>query len=97
TPTPTSKPGVELYTVMLDSFGSHVQGYLAKPAREGKFPALVIYEWAGVHALQPGTVTDRAAEGWLAFNVESHDMPPSQATGVSRNYHSIGNASRETS
>ncbi|MGA8578137.1 MAG: acetylxylan esterase, partial [Bryobacteraceae bacterium] len=58
TPTETDKPGVELYTVKLASLGSHVQGYLAKPAKEGKFPALVIYEWAGVHALQPATVTD---------------------------------------
>ena len=97
TPSEVSKPGVELYTVRLDSLGSHVQGYLAKPAKEGKFPALVVYEWAGVHALQPATVTDRAAEGWLAFNVDSHDLPPNQATGVSPQYHSIGNASRETS
>jgi cephalosporin-C deacetylase-like acetyl esterase len=96
-PTPASKPGVELYTVKLDSLGSHVQGYLAKPAREGKFPALVMYEWAGVHALQTHTVTDRAAEGWLAFNVDSHDLPPSQATGVSNQYQAIGNTDRETS
>jgi len=96
-PTQTSQSGVELYTVKLDSLGSHVQGYLAKPAKEGRFPALVVFEWAGVHALQPQTVTDRAAEGWLAFNVDSHDLPPNQATGVSDNYHSIGNASRETS
>ncbi len=97
TPTQTDKPGVELYTVKLNSLGSHVQGYLAKPAKEGKFPALVIYEWAGVHALQPATVTDRAAEGWLAFNVDSHDLPPSQGTGVSTQYQAIGNTDREAS
>ncbi len=97
TPTQTGKPGVELYTVKLDSLGSHVQGYLARPAKEGKFPALVVFEWAGVHALQPATVTDRAAEGWLAFNVDSHDLPPSQATGVTTQYQSIGNTGRETS
>ena len=97
TPTQTSSSGVELYTVKLDSLGSHVQGYLAKPAKEGKFPALVVFEWAGVHALQSNTVTDRAAEGWLAFNVDSHDLPPSQATGVSTQYQAIGNTDRETS
>jgi cephalosporin-C deacetylase-like acetyl esterase len=97
TRTPTTAPGLELYTVKLDSLGSHVQGYLAKPAREGRFPALVIYEWAGVHALQPATVTDRAAEGWLAFNVDSHDLPPGQGTGVSTEYQAIGNTDRETS
>jgi cephalosporin-C deacetylase-like acetyl esterase len=97
TSTPTDKASVELYTVKLDSVGSHVQGYLAKPAREGKFPALVIFQYAGVYALQPATATDRAAEGWLAFDVDSHDLPPSQATEVSTDYRSIGNTSRETS
>ncbi|HEY1207466.1 MAG: acetylxylan esterase [Bryobacteraceae bacterium] len=97
TPTATSTAGVELYTVKLDSVGSHVQGYLAKPSREGKFPALVVYQYAGVYALRPETVTDRAAEGWLAFNVDSHDLPPSEATGVTNTYQSIGNTGRETS
>ena len=97
TPTPTSKAGVELYVVQLDSLGSHVHGYLAKPSRHAKFPALVIFQWAGVYALQPEWATDRAAEGWLAFDVDSHDMPPSQATGVSTDYQAIGNTDRETS
>jgi len=56
----------------------------------------VIYQYAGVYALQKSTVTDRAAEGWLAFNVDSHDMPPDQATAP-RDYASLGNSSRETS
>ncbi len=42
-------------------------------------------------------MTDRAAEGWLAFDVDSHDMPPSEATGAGRAYQSIGNTDRETS
>jgi cephalosporin-C deacetylase-like acetyl esterase len=88
---------VELYQVRLESLGSHVQGYLARPAKRGKFPALVIYQYAGVYALRPETATDRAAEGWLAFNVDSHDLAPSEATGVSDNYRAIGNDSRETS
>jgi cephalosporin-C deacetylase-like acetyl esterase len=58
---------------------------------------LVIFQYAGVYALQPASVTDRAEQGWLAFDVDSHDLPPSQATGVSTDYRSIGNASRETS
>ena len=97
TPGQANKAGVDLYTVQLDSLGSHVQGYLAKPSKEGKFPALVIFQYAGVYALQPNTVTDRAAEGWLAFDVDSHDMPPSQASGIGTNYPSIGNTDRETS
>jgi cephalosporin-C deacetylase-like acetyl esterase len=97
TPAKTEKPGVQLYTVQLDSVGSHVQGYLAKPTKEGKFPALVIFQYAGIYALQPNTVTDRAAEGWLALDVDSHDMPRNQQTGAPPNYQAVGNTSRETS
>jgi cephalosporin-C deacetylase-like acetyl esterase len=97
TPMETATPGVELYTIKLDSLGSHVQGYLSKPSREGKFPALILYQWAGVYAIQPKTAVDRAAEGWLFLNVSAHDLPPSQATGVPSNYAAVGNTDRETS
>jgi cephalosporin-C deacetylase-like acetyl esterase len=97
TTTPADRAGVQLYTVTLDSLGSRAHGYLAKPSRGGKFPALVIFQYAGVYALQPETITKRAAEGWLAFDVDSHDLPPSQATGVSPNYFQIGNTDRESS
>lgn len=96
-PRETAEPGVELYTVTLHSLGSHVHGYLAKPAREGKFPALVIFQYAGVYALEPSLAAGRAAEGWLALDVDSHDLAPDQATGVSGNYQAIGNTDREQS
>jgi len=96
TPMESGVAGVQLDTVQLDSLNSHVQGYIAKPAREGKFPALVIYQYAGVYALKTSTVTTRAAEGWLALDVDSHDMPPSEATAP-RNYQAVGNTDRETS
>jgi cephalosporin-C deacetylase len=97
TPVATSQPGVRLYRVRLDSVGSHVQGYLAMPARRGKFPALIIYQWAGVYPLQSAWATDRAAEGWLTLDVDSHDLPPDQASGVPPDYQAIGDRSRETS
>ena len=97
TPMPTSQPGVRLFRVRLDSVDSHVQGYLAIPARRGKFPALIIYQWAGVYALDTAWATDRAAEGWLTLDVDSHDLPPDQGTGVTREYQSIGDRSRDTS
>ena len=96
-PVKTEQEGVELSNVQLDSFGSRVHGYLAKPVKLGKFPALIIYQYAGVYALNPKTVTDRAAEGWLAFDVDSHDMQPSQSTGIPTNYQTIGDMNRETS
>lgn len=95
-PASTDREGVELSTVTLDSLDSRVHGYLAVPRGGGKHPALVIYQYAGVYPLQKTVVTDRAAEGWLAFDVDSHDMPPDQATAP-RNYASLGNTSRETS
>lgn len=97
TPVDSKTAGVDLYTVKLASVGSHVQGYLAKPAKAGKFPALVIFQYAGVYALQPQSSVGRAADGWLVFNVDSHDMAPDQATGVPQGYQAIGNTSRETS
>jgi cephalosporin-C deacetylase-like acetyl esterase len=97
TPVATDVAGVDLNIVKLDSVGSHVQGYLARPKREGKFPALMLYQYAGVYALQPNTAALRAAEGWLAFNVSSHDMPPTESAGAPRNYQAVGNTDRETS
>ncbi|HUO98372.1 MAG TPA: acetylxylan esterase [Rhizomicrobium sp.] len=96
-PVATSVPGVRLYMFQLDSVGSHAHGYLAVPARKSKFPAMVVYQWAGVYALLPSICANRAAEGWLCVDVSSHDLPPDQATGVPSTYPEIGNSSRETS
>lgn len=95
-PTASDRAGVELSTVTLDGLNSQVHGYLAVPAGGGKHPALVIYQYAGVYTLQKNAVTDRAAEGWLAFDVNAHDMPPDQATAP-HDYAKLGNTSRETS
>src|SRR6185312_7119561 len=97
TPMATTQPGVKLFRVRLESVGSHVQGYLAVPDRRGKFPALIIYQWAGVYALQPQWATNRAAEGWLTLDVDSHDLPPDQGTGAPKEYAAIGDHSRDTS
>ncbi|HEY4379414.1 MAG TPA: acetylxylan esterase [Acidobacteriaceae bacterium] len=97
TPVPTPKEGVDLYAIKLASVGSTVQGYLSRPHREGKFPALVIYQWAGVYKLQPNAVTSRAADGWLALDVDSHDIAPDSDAGVPRDYQAIGNNDRAAS
>ena len=97
TPMPTRQPGVRLFRVRLDSVDSHVQGYLAVPDRRGRFPALILYQWAGVYALDTAWATNRTAEGWLTLDVDSHDLPPDRETGVTREYQSIGDRSRETS
>jgi cephalosporin-C deacetylase len=98
TPVPTDVPGVELSTFVLDALGSKAHGYLAKPAKEGKFPALIQLQYAGVYALNARGAAQRAAEGWLVLNVDSHDKLPSDPSGgVPRNYQAVGNSDREQS
>ncbi len=97
TPMPTAQPGVKLYRVRLDSVGSHVRGYLAMPAKGRRFPALILYQWAGVYPLDTSWATNRAAQGWLTLDVDSHDIAPSEGSGVPQDYQAIGDHSRRTS
>jgi len=95
-PAASGVAGVDLSVLTLDSLNSHVHGYLAAPHDGRKHPALIYYQYAGVYPLQKSLVTDRAAEGWLALDVDSHDMPVDQATAP-KDYARIGNTDRETS
>jgi cephalosporin-C deacetylase len=98
TPVQTDVPGVEMSTFVLDALGSNAHGYIAKPAREGKFPALIQLQYAGVYALNAHADAQHAADGWLMINVDSHDKLPSDPSGgVPRNYQTIGNTDREKS
>jgi cephalosporin-C deacetylase len=98
TPVETDVPGVEMYMFQLDALGSKVHGYAAKPAREGRFPAVIQLQYAGVYALNAGAAARRASEGWLMINVDSHDKLPSDPSGsVPRGYQAVGNTDRETS
>ncbi len=106
TPGDSGRPGVDYWTVRLDNINNaHVYGQLARPAREGRFPALLILQWAGgPYPLQKSWVTDRAAEGWLALNVEPHDVPGNLAPefyaalpAMIKNYQMIGNTDRDRS
>ncbi|MET0645517.1 MAG: acetylxylan esterase [Pyrinomonadaceae bacterium] len=106
TPSDSGRPGVEYATIRMDNAGgAHVYGQLAKPKRPGKFPALVILQWAGgPYPLQKQWVADRAAEGWLALNIEPHDVPGDQPQSFYdalpqelKNYHTIGRDDRDKS
>ncbi|MEO8370528.1 MAG: acetylxylan esterase [Candidatus Solibacter sp.] len=98
TPVQTDVAGVELNMFVLDALGSQTHGYVAKPAREGKFPALIQLQYAGVYALNARGAAQRAAEGWLIINVDSHDKLPSEPAGnAPRNYQAVGNTEREKS
>jgi cephalosporin-C deacetylase-like acetyl esterase len=66
---------------------------------------MLILQWAGVYGLQKPWVTNYAAQGWLALNIEPHDIPidePEQYykdlyAGPLKNYWMIGNQDRDSS
>jgi cephalosporin-C deacetylase len=101
TPVDTDVPGVDMRMFELTALGSKAHGYVAKPAGEGRFPALIQLQYAGIYALNARAVARRAAEGWLILNVDSHDKLPSDPSGppgsIPRPYQSAGNTDRETS
>lgn len=75
-PAASGKPGVEYYKIQLDNIhGTHVYGQLARPQRAGKFPALLMVQYAGVYGLPKGNVVSRAQAGWMALNIMAHDLP----------------------
>ena len=80
---PSEKDGVDFGVLRMDQLdGKHVWAQVAKPndaSGKKKHPGLVILQWASPpYPLQKSWVTDRAAEGWLAVNVEPHDVMPDQ-------------------
>ena len=104
TPSDSGKPGIEYATIRMDNVnGAHVYGQLAKPKKPGRFPALVIFQWASPpYPLQKQWVTDRAAEGWLTLNIEPHDVLPDQPQSYYsalpeelKHYESIGRDNRD--
>jgi cephalosporin-C deacetylase len=98
TPVQTDVPDIEMNMFVLDALGSKAHGYVAKPAKEGKFPAVIQLQYAGVYALQARGVAQRASEGWLIVNVDSHDKLPSDPSGgVPQGYQAVGNTDREKS
>ena len=97
-PITTDVAGVDISIFELDALGSKAHGYVARPAREGRFPAIIQLQYAGVYALGPGAAARRASEGWLILNVDAHDKLPSDPAGtIPRNYATVGNTNREQS
>jgi cephalosporin-C deacetylase-like acetyl esterase len=104
-PGDSGKPTVDYFTVRMDNInGTHVYGQLAKPKKAGKFPALLILQWAGIYPLERSWVVDRADQGWLALNIEPHDLPGHQprpfyvdAQRTLGTYYTQGNTNRDKS
>jgi cephalosporin-C deacetylase len=105
-PADGGKPTVEYFKVRLDNIrGTHVYGQLAKPKKEGKFPALLVVQYAGVYGLPKANVVTRAEQGWLCLNIMPHDLPfdqseafyKEQAAGPLKDYTRIGIEDRDAS
>ncbi|MFO0788500.1 MAG: acetylxylan esterase [Pirellulales bacterium] len=105
-PSESDVPNVDYATITLDSIhNTHVRGQLAKPAGHKKLPAIVIFQWASPpYPLQKQWVTSRAAQGWLALNVEPHDVLPTELQSYYdalpdklKHYETIGNNNRDES
>ncbi|MGN6552122.1 MAG: acetylxylan esterase [Verrucomicrobiota bacterium] len=97
---------VDYWKVTLDNIrGTHIRGQLARPTAGKKFPAMAIFQYAGVYPLPKKNVTGFAADGWLVLNISAHDLPineplafyKDQMTNGLANYSSIGNDDREKS
>ena len=98
TPVATDVPGVEMSIFALDALGSKAHGYVARPVADGKYPALIVLQYAGVYALNAHADAEHAADGWLVLNVDSHDKLPSDPSGgIPTNYNAVGNTDREKS
>lgn len=104
TPSDSGKPDIEYATIKMDNInGAHIYGQMARPKKPGRFPALVIFQWASPpYPLQKQWVTDRAAEGWLTLNIEPHDVLPDQPKSYYdalpeelKHYESIGRDDRD--
>lgn len=104
---PSERQGMDYWQITMDNInGLHIHGQVAKPSGAGgKFPAMMIMEGAGVHGLKKSWVTGPAAKGWLALNLEPHDLPIDQPDefydrefkGALKNYWTIGNDDRDKS
>jgi cephalosporin-C deacetylase-like acetyl esterase len=100
------KPETDYFKITMEGFrGTKIHGQLARPKRDGKFPALLIVQWAGVYALDPWWATLPAAEGFLVLDISAHDLPMdappefyrAQADGPLKDYPAIGKDDREKS
>ncbi len=102
----SEQAGVSYWKVTLDNIrGTHVQGQIARPSVGTKFPAILQMQYAGVYGLQKKWVTDYAKDGWLAMDIEAHDIPideppayyQQQEAGPLHYYWNIGDDDRNQS
>ena len=99
-------PDVEFASIRMDHInGAHVYGQIARPKRSGKFPAVVMFQWASPpYPLQKDWITGYAKSGWLILDIEPHDVLPTEKQAYYdalpariKSYQTIGNDDRDKS
>ena len=80
TPKESGDPAIEYGVLKMDHVnGTHVYGQLAKPAKQGKHPAMLILLWASPpYPLDRSWVAGHAKNGWISLNIEPHDVLPTE-------------------
>lgn len=105
-PGDSGDPRLYYSKITLDNIrGTKIRGQIARPKTGGKFPALLIVQWAGVYPLDRNWATNNARGGWLTLNINAHDLPidepaefyRQQTEGALKDYAAIGNENRDTS
>lgn len=106
TPEKQVRKNVDTWLVTLDTIkGQNIRGRLAKKSAKGKYPAIIIFQWAGIYGLDPFWSANYAKDGWLTFNVMAHDIPidkdkafyKKMSRGKLKGYTDIGSNDREKS
>ena len=97
---------MRLWKITLGGFrGSRIHGYLARPKGDAPAPAMLQVQYAGIYALQKDWVVGPAKDGWLALNIQAHDLPvdekghfyDEQGKGALKDYTQQGAEDRERS
>jgi cephalosporin-C deacetylase-like acetyl esterase len=97
--------GLPYYKVTLDNiWNTHVRGQLSRPVKGDKFPAMLIFQAAGVGPLKKDMIVKPAKLGFLVLNIEAHDIPIDETPAyyndlkgkALKDYTSIGVDSRDT-
>jgi cephalosporin-C deacetylase-like acetyl esterase len=106
TPGESGRADVEFSTLKMDHVnGTHIYGQMAKPKRAGKFPAMLVLQWASPpYPLDKSWVLGPASQGWLVLNIEPHDVPTDAPRAFYaglpnevKHYESIGSEDRDKS
>jgi len=102
----SDKAGAYCWKISMGNIrGTRIQGWLGAPIAAGKWPAMLIVNGAGVYRLEKSSVANRGAKGWIALNLNAHDLPVDEKTefyeqqtkGGLKDYWTIGNDDRDSS